>query len=850
MDALSGRGHQSEGRLGLYEPGGKLGDPSSPPSTRLPNASAIIGGPDDKCFSSGSRSVDEKHDRFGSSWPISKCLGIDKACNRFEAEIKAGKQPKVEDYLGEVPESDREDLRRELLSIERSYACQSQQNLNPDHPESDGTVGFRNEGPDGPSPGTGVPDQPANIGRYRVEKLLGSGRFGLVYLAHDDELNRPVAIKVPHRRRVSSPEDVETYLAEARMVASLDHAHIVPVYDVGRTEDGLCYVVSKFIEGSDLRKKIQQGRPPYGEVAELVATAAEALHHAHLHGLVHRDIKPSNILLDSGGKPYVADFGMALKEEDFGSGKGCVGSPAYMSPEQARGEGNRVDGRSDIFSLGIVLYELLTGRRPFRGESPVELLEQITTADPRPPRQVDDSIPKPLERICLKALSKRAVDRHTTAKDLADDLRHFLDSVGQVAQTPLRGGEPVIVATKARKPVVIALLVLVVGATLVFSGRSYFSRMSTSVDRAIPPPAGETADVAVSHPNQDTTIQEHRNSVPLEVTRVRIDEEACAWRNVYEERSSGDPAEPRVCGFECGFTKTDGEGLWSDWVSMEDYGNYLQGKTIAIPPSSRKRPTLGSNRLRIVHTALQTTVTSRPVGTALSDLMNSYGKFCYAFLTYLRGFDTVRNFISQVSFIWPLPNQLEELRQRDQVAYQAMLDFRSAFLREKRPLVDVILKNTGTDDLVIHSGSLDVRQITVHYGLDLLPRPTSGPPGSPSTAPAAQVRPPAAAIQVTADYQWSLRIREDRSFVAWYKTNVGKLRTSGVEFDDVFPDEVDNYYDLIPPISVLPGQSARVRIRLRGDLLPSEIRFCFSSDDKYAAKSEWFKLLKIVGDRP
>src|SRR5262249_41914283 len=164
-----------------------------------------------------------------------------------------------------------------------------------------------------------------------------------------EELRRQVAIKVPHRHRVAQPEDVEKYLAEARILASLDHPHIVPVHDVGRTDDGLCFVVSKWIEGSDLKIKIKEARLAFTESAELVARVAEALHYAHRRGLVHRDIKPGNILLDTGGKPYVADFGLALKEEDFGKGASFAGTPAYMSPEQARGEGHRVDGRSDIF---------------------------------------------------------------------------------------------------------------------------------------------------------------------------------------------------------------------------------------------------------------------------------------------------------------------------------------------------------------------------------------------------------------------------------------------------------------------------------------------------------------------
>jgi serine/threonine protein kinase len=283
---------------------------------------------------------------------------------------------------------------------------------------------------------------PPTIGRYAVDKLIGSGGFGSVYLARDEILNRQVAIKVPHRRVIEGSHGAEEYLREARLVANLDHPNIVPVYDVGSTEEIACFIVSKYIRYTDLRRLLKKRQVDTGQAVELAKKIAEALHFAHKREIVHRDIKPSNILIDDDGTPYLADFGLALPEYDQGKGPRYAGTPAYMSPEQARGEGHRVDGRSDIFSLGTVLYEMIAGRRPFKGESNSDLLEQVEFYDPKPLRQIDEKIPKELDRICQKAMAKRASERYSTAHDLAEDLGYFwsdLDRGMRRPRSPMRG---------------------------------------------------------------------------------------------------------------------------------------------------------------------------------------------------------------------------------------------------------------------------------------------------------------------------------------------------------------------------------------------------------------------------
>jgi serine/threonine protein kinase/formylglycine-generating enzyme required for sulfatase activity len=277
----------------------------------------------------------------------------------------------------------------------------------------------------------------SSIDRYRIDRMLGEGGFGSVYLGFDEKLERLVAIKLPHASILKRPGNVERYLSEARTVANLDHPNIVPVHDVGTTEEHPFFIVSKFIEGNDLDSVISEKRLTFRASTQMVATIAKGLHHAHKQGIVHRDIKPGNILVDNSGVPHIVDFGLAWRDQDpMTPDRQIIGSPAYMSPEQARGEGHRVNGRSDIFSLGILLYELLTGRRPFNGSSINEVLGQVLRLEPRPLRQYDERIPYELERICLKAISKKAEQRYSTAFDMAEDLELCLQEDFDSASLP------------------------------------------------------------------------------------------------------------------------------------------------------------------------------------------------------------------------------------------------------------------------------------------------------------------------------------------------------------------------------------------------------------------------------
>lgn len=273
---------------------------------------------------------------------------------------------------------------------------------------------------------------PEKIGRYFVIKKLGKGAFANVYLARDPEQDRLVAIKVPHPHTLNSPEKIEKFLEEARTAATLDHPHIVREFDFGRMSEGFCYVVMRYIEGTTLEaamlaKQNAREKFSYQRIAELCIHIADALDHAHQKGIFHRDVKPANILLDREGQPYVADFGLAIHEDSQHLHIDEVaGTWHYMSPEQVRGEANLLDGRSDVWSLGVVLYELFTQKKPFTSKDKPALRREILEREPKPLRSHDREIPEVLQRICLSCLAKDVSTRSASAAEVAESLRTWL----------------------------------------------------------------------------------------------------------------------------------------------------------------------------------------------------------------------------------------------------------------------------------------------------------------------------------------------------------------------------------------------------------------------------------------
>jgi hypothetical protein len=357
---------------------------------------------------------------------------VDEVCRRFEAAWKAhladaagAPRPRLDDYAEALPEADRPLLERELRAVDAAYARRLTGEGGPP------TAALTDK--DGPGD-DGVSRVPY-FGDYELLEKIASGGFGVVYKARQVSLNRLVALKMIADGRLATPELVQRFRVEAEAAAGLEHEGIVPVYEVG-AHDGQHYFSMKLIEGGSLTAHVGRYVKDRRAAAALMAQVARAVHHAHQRGVLHRDLKPGNILLDATGQPHVTDFGLAkLLEGRHAAGaerrpetvSGTVlGTPGYMAPEQARGL-KRVTTAADVYGLGAVLYELLTGRPPFRADAPLDALVQVLEREPERPRSLDSRIDRDVETVCLKCLEKEPGRRYGTAEAVAEELERWLD---------------------------------------------------------------------------------------------------------------------------------------------------------------------------------------------------------------------------------------------------------------------------------------------------------------------------------------------------------------------------------------------------------------------------------------
>ncbi|MHC4780480.1 MAG: serine/threonine-protein kinase, partial [Planctomycetota bacterium] len=316
----------------------------------------------------------------------------------------------------------------------------------------------------GPEPGGSRPGRGKTLGPYRILEEIGRGGMGVVYKAFHPQLKRTVALKVLIAGEDASNEAIERFHREAESVAKLGHhPHIVPVYDIG-AEANRHYFAMHYVEGKPLDRLIDDGEIAPKRAATIAGKLAEALHHAHEHGILHRDVKPANILVTRDGEPQLTDFGLAkdvASESKMTRSGVTLGTPNYMPPEQADGRLDDIDERSDVYSLGATLYEMLTMRPPFDGSTVIEVIQKVMLRDPVSPRKGNSAVDADLETICLKCLEKSQSRRYGTGEELAEDLTRYLEGRSILAR-PVSPVSKLVRRAKRNRAATVAVMVLLV----------------------------------------------------------------------------------------------------------------------------------------------------------------------------------------------------------------------------------------------------------------------------------------------------------------------------------------------------------------------------------------------------